>query len=308
MTDYKINSPEDFVKYFGKSFHYYKQESRFLLFLFIITIGILILFFKLSDAYKDYDPYRAKPAEYYQKRIYEIIYSQNNSAQATKDLRSQRIEERNNKINNKKRNQEQIVNDEYIALKLFTRKFNDTDGKQLDNINTELASIDDLDKILSDFELNYKLEKNRERFLKQSKSNFLRPEILKANTAVNLDERKTKKILDEQKISIRRETGYRSGSDVKAINKAIDKNNKKLILCYDRFKRKYSNLKGSIKVEFFIDTLGRIQKKSLKIIETNIPHLDFVECILKQIKRYRNIPKASRNARGNYLFTKKYLF
>jgi hypothetical protein len=307
MTDYKINSTEDFVKYFGKSFQYIKQESRFLLFLFIVTIGIFLFFFSFSLKYKNYDPYKAKPSEYYQKRIYEIIYAQSNKNPSKKTKRNE-IRNRRETINRQSNTTTNISNDDYTALKLFTRKYESEDGKQLNNISTELASIDDLDKILNDFELNYKLEKNRERFLNRSQSNFLTPEILKANSAVKLDARKSEKLLDVLKISIRRETGYRSSSDLKEINLAIDKNNKAIIICYDKFKRIYSDLKGSVKVEFYVDTLGKIKKETLEVVETTIPHQDFIDCLLKNIKRFRNIPAASKNAQGDYLFTKKYLF
>ncbi|MCB0279750.1 MAG: hypothetical protein KDD94_09625, partial [Calditrichaeota bacterium] len=61
-------------------------------------------------------------------------------------------------------------------------------------------------------------------------------------------------------------------------------------------------------VEFYINPQGRVIRESVKVAETNIEYADFIECVLKKVKAFRKIPSASKDAKGDYLFEKKWVF
>jgi len=112
------------------------------------------------------------------------------------------------------------------------------------------------------------------------------------------------KTIPERKKIVR----YWTADDIKAINRTVEKNEKLIYLCYQKFKDVIKEKRGFITVQFEITREGAIDKKSIKLLESPIKNKEFVSCVLKRIKYFRGFPKPTYPNAKNYVFTKKWYF
>jgi len=89
---------------------------------------------------------------------------------------------------------------------------------------------------------------------------------------------------------------------------SISSENKEFIrYCVEKFKSRLEDFRGNIVVRFEIHPDGYVIPESVKIIKTDIKDPRILQCIKKNIRRWRNFPKVAYEM-GNYTITQKYIF
>ena len=99
-------------------------------------------------------------------------------------------------------------------------------------------------------------------------------------------------------------TGYRDPEQTISV---ANTNKKYVKVCLERLRRSDPNARGNLTVRFVIDQAGEVLDGSVKIIASDIRDPLVLQCIVRNIRRWRNFPRVAESM-GHYPITQKYLF
>jgi hypothetical protein len=96
--------------------------------------------------------------------------------------------------------------------------------------------------------------------------------------------------------------------EIEKINSVVRKNERVIRNCFEKHKIQIIEKRAFILIQFEITPLGKIDKNSIKILKTNTKNKEFLKCIKKRIRFFRDFPKAKYSKTENYKFTKRWFF
>ena len=196
-----------------------------------------------------------------------------------------------------------ILNDEQIAKRMESRKKQrelsvlsrpSDDAEENSILLSDDSSLDDvLDNVLS---VNNRIKESR-------------GVVFVDNFNKSIDTKRVGEIvLDRKPVERKAVVRTWSSEEINDIEKAVKQNERTIYLCYQKFKDELMGKKGSITVRFEISPLGKIIKKSVKLLDTQIKNKEFLDCIIRRVKYFRGFNKAKHSEAKNYIFEKKWFF
>ena len=97
--------------------------------------------------------------------------------------------------------------------------------------------------------------------------------------------------------------GYRDHEEVISI---ANGNTKFVKLCIEKYNKKYS-IRGNVEVKYSIHPDGYVIPESIKVLNTDIDDPRIINCIKRNMQRWRNFPQVAVEF-GEYSITQKYIF
>lgn len=102
-------------------------------------------------------------------------------------------------------------------------------------------------------------------------------------------------------------TGPRGYRDQDEVMQVIYSQSSLIESCYNKAARSAVVSKGMVKVSFKISPLGYVIKESIKVLDSTIKNRNVVQCIIKQIRRWRSFQKLDPQM-GIASITHKFVF
>jgi hypothetical protein len=297
-----------FNQEYGRAYIWHREERKFLLFAVCVCFLISTYFVVKAYEYRHFDETKAKLAPQKLRSIFIDLAERQKEQNAQESPRQRAIPSRPDQAVILNQIQQRIQQEGLLYEgEVDTALVNKLKG----TTKIELATEDELDDILDGFVDAYNAEK-----LKEFELSARSKELLNIGPTFRVTELNTpternsnigfgeKVVIDEDRI----QQGFRTKEELEKINRLIRKQESIYTSCMVKLKRKEPDISFFFKIQFKIDSIGKIRNETIELLEHNIPDSEVLDCILRRSRYFRGFPRATQPNAADYIFRKKYVF